>query len=116
MQLVIGVVLRTLVSRELIAGKARFSVERQTERQCYSYKKKEDSNRKRRIQMQNFSEATLRSKTSNNNHKSENGLQQLAEYYQSLFDIEENFNYYSKNEYQNAKRKYVKYLMDNRVL
>ncbi|TKB26805.1 hypothetical protein FCL47_06335 [Desulfopila sp. IMCC35006] len=65
--------------------------------------------------MQNFSEATAKSKGMDHT-KSENGLQKLAEYYQSLFDIEENFNYYSRNEYQNAKRKFVKYLMNNRVL
>ncbi len=65
--------------------------------------------------MQNFSEATSKSKVIDNN-KSENGLQKLAEYYQSLFDIEENFNYYSRNEYQNAKRKFVKYLMNSRAL
>lgn len=46
--------------------------------------------------------------------KGENGLHNLALYYQSLFDIEENINHYSKNEYQNAKRKFVKYLMNNR--
>lgn len=48
--------------------------------------------------------------------KHENGLHNLAVYYQSLFDIEENIKYYSKNEYQNAKRQFVKYLMDNRVI
>ena len=65
--------------------------------------------------MQNFSEATSKSKVIDNN-KSENGLQKLAEYYQSLFDIEENFNYYSRNEYPNAKRKFVKYLMNSRTV
>lgn len=63
--------------------------------------------------MQNFSEATTKSNTVSN--KRENGLQKLAEYYQSLFDIEENFNYYSRNAYQNAKRKFVKYLMNSRA-
>ena len=48
--------------------------------------------------------------------RNESGLQKLAAYYQSLFDIEENFNYYSTDEYQNAKRKFVKYLMNNRAL
>ena len=48
--------------------------------------------------------------------RSENGLQNLAVYYQSLFDIEENFNHYSWNDYQNAKRKFVKYLMKSRAV
>ena len=51
-----------------------------------------------------------------NDVKIENGLQSLVAYYQSLFDIEENLNYYSSNEYQNAKRKFVKYFMINRVI
>jgi hypothetical protein len=51
-----------------------------------------------------------------NNKKSENGLEKLVLHYQSLFDIEENVNYYSHNEYQNAKRKFVKYLMNIRAL
>ena len=66
--------------------------------------------------MQNFSKATLRPRMTENNSKGANSLQHLAEYYQSLFDIEENFNYYSSDEYQIAKRKFVKYLMNNRKL
>ena len=64
--------------------------------------------------MQNFSKATSRPRMTDNNSRGANSLQQLAEYYQSLFDIEENYNYYSSNEYQIAKRKFVKYLMNSR--
>ncbi|KJS01173.1 MAG: hypothetical protein VR65_09720 [Desulfobulbaceae bacterium BRH_c16a] len=47
---------------------------------------------------------------------SENGLQGLVAYYQNLFDREENFNYYSPDDFQNAKRKFVKYLLNNRAM
>lgn len=47
---------------------------------------------------------------------SENGLQGLVAYYQNLFDREENFNYYSPDDFQNAKRKFVKYLLNNRAI
>ncbi len=66
--------------------------------------------------MQSFSGATTKFQMIDNNKKSENGLQKLVVQYQSMFDIEENYNYYSRNEYQNAKRKFVKYLLNNRVL
>ncbi len=66
--------------------------------------------------MQNFTETTTKPKMIGNDVKIENGLQSLVAYYQSLFDIEENLNYYSSNEYQNAKRKFVKYFMINRVI
>ncbi len=65
--------------------------------------------------MQNFSGANTHSQMIDNNSKSKNGLQQLVVHYQMMFDIEENYNYYSSDEYQNAKRKFVKYSMDNRV-
>ena len=65
--------------------------------------------------MHNFSGTTTKPQMINNK-KSENGLQKLVLHYQSLFDIEENYNYYSRNEYQNAKRKFVKYLLNNRML
>lgn len=64
--------------------------------------------------MQNFIETTMKPKMIGNDVKIENGLQSLVAYYQSLFDIEENVNYYSSDEYQNAKRKFVKYFMKNR--
>ena len=66
--------------------------------------------------MQNFSATTTKPQVIDNNKKRENGLQKLVVHYQSLFDIEENYNYYSRNEYHNAKRKFVKYLLNNRVL
>ena len=66
--------------------------------------------------MQLFSGTTSKPQATDNNKKSENGLEKLVIHYQSLFDIEENYNYYSRNEYQNARRKFVKYLMNNRFL
>ena len=48
--------------------------------------------------------------------KRKSGLQSLAAYYQSLFDIDENFYHYSSDDYQNAKRKFVKYHMKHRVV
>ena len=66
--------------------------------------------------MQFFSGTTSKPQVIDNNKKSENGLEKLVIHYQSLFDIEENYNYYSRNEYQNARRKFVKYLMNNRFL
>ena len=66
--------------------------------------------------MQNFTKTTTELKIPGKDVRNENGLQSLAAYYQSLFDIEENFNHYNRNEYQNAKRMFVKYLMNNRAL
>ncbi len=66
--------------------------------------------------MRNSSETTAKSKIINKTNRGENGLQKLAIYYQSLFDIEENFNHYSRKEYQHAKRKFVKHLMNNRIM
>ena len=66
--------------------------------------------------MQNFTGTTMKPKMICKEVKSENGLQSLVAYYQSLFDIEENLNHYNRNEYQNAKRMFVKYLMNNRAL
>lgn len=45
-----------------------------------------------------------------------NGLQRLVAYYQRLFERDENVNHYSPEDYQNAKRKFVKYLLDSRVM
>jgi hypothetical protein len=66
--------------------------------------------------MQNFTKTTTKLKIPDKYVRNENGLQSLAAYYQSLFDIEENLNHYSSDEYLNAKRKFVKYLMNNRAL
>lgn len=43
-----------------------------------------------------------------------NGLQNLVAYYQDLFATEENFKHYSPDDYQNAKRKFVKFQLNNR--
>ncbi len=48
--------------------------------------------------------------------KSENGLQNLVEYYQKLFDTKENVDHYSPSDYQNAKRNFVKYLLEKRAI
>ena len=53
--------------------------------------------------MQNFTGTTTNPKMIGKDIKSENGLQSLAAYYQSLFNILENLNHFSSNEYQNAK-------------
>ena len=63
--------------------------------------------------MQNFTE-TSTPKIISKIVKSENGLQSLVAYYKDLFEIEENYNHYSRNDYQNAKRKFVKHLMKSR--
>ncbi len=39
----------------------------------------------------------------------ENGLAELARKYKKEFKIPENINYYSKKDYNSAKRKYVLY-------
>ncbi len=62
------------------------------------------------------SATTMKAKLENRANKGQNGLQKLAAYYQSLFDIEENLNYYGKEEFQSAKRKFVKHLMNSRYL
>jgi CheY-like chemotaxis protein len=66
--------------------------------------------------MENYTGTTTKPKTIGKDVRSGNGLQNLAEYYQDLFDIEENFNHYNWNDYQNAKRKFVKYLMKCRAV
>ena len=48
--------------------------------------------------------------------KSENGLQNLVEYYQKLFDTKENVDHYNSSDYQNAKRNFVKYLLEKRAI
>jgi hypothetical protein len=64
----------------------------------------------------NFTEVPAKSRITDKDLKSDNGLQNLVLYYQQLFDIEENFNYYNITDYQDAKRNFVKYCMNNRVL
>ncbi len=44
------------------------------------------------------------------------GLENLAIFYQRLFEIEENVHHYNQEDFRTAKRKFVKYLMDHRTL
>ncbi len=48
--------------------------------------------------------------------KQGNGLENLVAFYQDQFEIEENINHYNEIDFQIAKRKFVKYLMDHRTL
>ena len=66
--------------------------------------------------MQKYMGTTIGSRVQGREEKSENGLQSLVAYYQGLFDIEENLNHYSRNAYQAAKRKFVKYFIQNRAI
>jgi len=66
--------------------------------------------------MQTFTGTTTQPKMIGRDIKIENGLQNLAEYYQSMFDVEENINHYSWKDYLNARQKFVKYLMKCRVV
>lgn len=66
--------------------------------------------------MQNSAEKAMKPKVNDKDEKSENGLLNLVVYYQNLFDREENINHYSSNDYQNAKRKFVKYSLKNRKI
>ena len=58
----------------------------------------------------------MKPKVNDKDEKSENGLLNLVVYYQNLFDRDENINHYSSNDYQNAKRKFVKYSLKNRKI
>jgi sugar phosphate permease len=64
--------------------------------------------------MQNFAKTTTKLKAMKQDEPSENGLQKLVTYYQKLFDRKENRDHYSPEDYQNAKRRFVKYLLKNR--
>lgn len=66
--------------------------------------------------MQNFAETATKPMMKGKDVKNENGLQSLVAYYQNLFDREENFNHYSPDDYQNAKRNFVKYLLKKRAI
>jgi hypothetical protein len=61
-------------------------------------------------------ETSTNLEVSSKDAKSDNGLQILAIHYQALFEIEENSNHYNWNDYQSAKRKFVKYLMKSRAV
>jgi hypothetical protein len=66
--------------------------------------------------MQRFVEIPVKTRMNGKNGKSENGLHNLVIYYQKLFDKEENINHYSPNDFQNAKRKFVKFSLKNREI
>ena len=66
--------------------------------------------------MQNFARTTTKLKATQQAEQSENGLRHLVAYYQKLFDRKENRDHYSPEDYQNAKRCFVKYLLKNRGL
>ena len=70
----------------------------------------------REVSMQNLAEKTTRQEVNYEKLKFGNGLKKLVIYYQDLFDIKENLNHYSPSDYQNAKRRFVKYLLKNRHL
>ncbi len=63
-----------------------------------------------------FSKSTTKPQMDETEQKDENGLQNLVAYYQNLFDRDENINHYSPDDYQNAKRNFVKYLLNKRVM
>lgn len=56
----------------------------------------------------------MESKHNSKAEKGENGLRNLVIYYQNLFEKEENINHYSSDDYQKAKRKFVKYFLEKR--
>jgi hypothetical protein len=62
-----------------------------------------------------FIKTAIKTKTTTTDLKCENGLQNLVTYYQNLFDREENLNHYSPDDYQNAKRNFVKYSLNIRA-
>jgi len=55
-------------------------------------------------------------KMNDKNLKPENGLVNLVTHYQKMFDREENTPYYNPNDYQKAKRKFVKYSLNKRSM
>ncbi|TKB26557.1 hypothetical protein FCL47_09090 [Desulfopila sp. IMCC35006] len=66
--------------------------------------------------MQNFAEKTTKAGANDKDLRCENGLHNLVAYYQKLFDIKENIDHYSPSDYQNAKRIFVKYLLEKRAM
>ncbi len=68
------------------------------------------------VSMQRLAEKTAKIQVKGRVLKSENGLQNLVGYYQKLFDTKENINHYSPSDYQNAKRSFVKYLLETRAI
>lgn len=70
----------------------------------------------REVLMQRQEEKPAKFQVNNRVLKSENGLQKLVEFYQNLFDTKENVDHYSPSDYQNAKRNFVKYLLEKRAI
>lgn len=66
--------------------------------------------------MQNGTQISIKPKKKDTYVKSENGLENLVAYYQNLFERAENIHHYSPDDYQNAKRKFVKYSLKNREM
>ena len=66
--------------------------------------------------MQRYAEKPANIQVNDRGPKSENGLRNLVECYQKLFDIKENVEHYSPIDYQNAKRNFVKHLLETRVI
>ncbi len=66
--------------------------------------------------MLNLAKKNTKPEAKNSSLKSKNGLQNLVLYYQKLFDIKENVDHYSPEDYQNAKRIFVKYLLEKRAM
>ena len=46
--------------------------------------------------------------------KSKSGIQTLLEKYRAAFRIRENLDYYSKEDYRSAERKFLKYVLEQR--
>lgn len=61
--------------------------------------------------MQSYAEKPVKTKVS----QTQNGLKNLVEHYQKMFDTRENLDHYSPIDYQNAKRNFVKYLLETRA-
>ena len=70
----------------------------------------------REFSMQRHAEKTAKIQVNDRVLKRENGLHNLVDYYQKLFDTKENLNHYSPMDYQNAKRSFVKYLLETRAI
>lgn len=60
--------------------------------------------------MEKGTETTIKPQVVDREAKTNNGLQNLAAYCHSLFEIEDNCNYHNTPEYRNAKQKFIKYL------
>ncbi len=66
--------------------------------------------------MQKVAKINAITKIKDTNVKPENGLVNLVAYYQNKFEREENLHHYSPVDYQNAKRKFVKFSLKHRSM